>query len=114
MITAVFYDPETGDILATTQGPPAALNADPRPWVEAAVFQMDYDRTHMILNGVLTPVINAVFYDAESGAALESVRVVDESTLSADGRPWVRANEVRADWSQTHTVVDGVLTPKAD
>ena len=55
MITAVFYDPETGNILASTQAPRAALEADARAWIEVPVYQMDYDRTHHVVDGNLTP-----------------------------------------------------------
>jgi hypothetical protein len=55
MITAVFYDADTGEITATTQAPLAALEADPRAWIEVATYQMDYDRTHQVIDGVLTP-----------------------------------------------------------
>lgn len=55
MITAVFYDPDTGQILATTQAPRAALEADPRAWLAVDTFQMDYDRTHQVIDGTLVP-----------------------------------------------------------
>jgi hypothetical protein len=55
MITAVFYDPSTGDIIASTQAPLASLQADPRAWLEVPVYQMSYDQTHRVVDGVLTP-----------------------------------------------------------
>lgn len=55
MITAVFYNPDTGDITASTQAPLAALEADPRAWLEVPVYQMNYDQTHRVVDGVLTP-----------------------------------------------------------
>lgn len=59
MIVAVFYDPADGRILQTATAAQAALDADPRPWVEVPEFRFDYDVTHRVEAGALVAIEGA-------------------------------------------------------
>lgn len=58
MKTVVIYeplenDPNSGKIVQTVQTIEANLVHEPRPWIEAPEYRIDWDRTHKVLNGQL-------------------------------------------------------------
>lgn len=55
MKTVVFFQPATGRIMATASQDTASLAADTRSWLEVGEFKQDYDQTHYVVEGVLTP-----------------------------------------------------------
>lgn len=58
MINAVIYeplpdDPASGRILWSTRAPAGAMAMEPRPWIQTAEFDGEYDRSHKIEGGQL-------------------------------------------------------------
>jgi hypothetical protein len=49
-------DPTSGRIIQTSCGTDGSILAESRPWVEVAVYRMDYDRTHKVLAGQVVPI----------------------------------------------------------
>lgn len=49
-------DPTSGRIIQTCQGTDQSILSETRPWVEVAVYRMDYDRTHKVVAGQLVPI----------------------------------------------------------
>ena len=50
---AVIYDPEDGRIIQTKSASPIAMAQDSRPWIEVEEHRLDYDVTHMVIDGQL-------------------------------------------------------------
>jgi hypothetical protein len=53
MINIVFYDKETGTILASSQTHQAHAEKDKRDYIVVPVYDYRYDVTHMVVDGKL-------------------------------------------------------------
>ncbi|HEX7820630.1 MAG TPA: hypothetical protein VF463_08420 [Sphingobium sp.] len=53
---AVIYDPDSGRIIQTVQGPSSAILGLAMPFVEVSVNRDDYDVTHRVEDGQIVEV----------------------------------------------------------
>ena len=52
---AVTYDPNTGRIIQTMRGTERSISLSGPAWIEVPEYRADYDVTHEVIDGELTP-----------------------------------------------------------
>ncbi|SFK41407.1 phage tail assembly chaperone [Caulobacter sp. UNC279MFTsu5.1] len=91
-----FYDHETGEITAITQGLPGSIIAHRRPYVVLPEFRSDWDLTHVVIDDQLVERGSADMASMALTRAMAALRARRDGLLRNEFDP-IRSNPERWD-----------------